>query len=907
MDYPCESVSLVKQSRMSQEIDLTARCIMAPAQSSFFSFASEWLQEMSSPLSWHEWTIYVPYARCIPWLQTALRQLNAHETLPHITALAIPHPVSFEHRLGWMLTFLTPVVSHLPLEHRLNLAQEALSVWEQSIFFETPWAYLSHVEETRLTQHHSIAVDLLKHVAFDWPLFLQGQTDAYKNHSFIPKHNAERPSVLMGSHGSLPTTRHLMRTLLQSPQGWVIFPHTPPFGEEAHHPHHPLYAFVQTLAFLNVRYLDIVQQKSETHRSDSALLPQEAFLRAYVPSASVTALTHAISITVCATPMEEARHVADTAMRYVKEGISVLCVSPDPVLAHSIVQRLRHANVSVLEHEALSLMHTSRAQALCLMWRCLQQGWPFFPTLDLLKHSVWRYPWLTTWVCYLEDTYFRGQTSPSHMQYWLERHGQHTKYPNIAQRIVFILKTRLAPLENLIRRKVSYPLLDWIQIVVQCAEDLWGEQMWEDTQGSLLKQTLTALSHASPAYGAVEAEAFYDVWCYILQHQNDSKHTDPEAKVYLCGPREARLFVAEFPVCMLTSLYEGGWPRTPSTNPLIPASLQESLNFPPLQWQIGLSARDFFFCLGAKHVLGTRLANQGPRRISRFLLRLHRITPHHVQETVLCATPNVYKVEQPCVQCVSLNFETLSVSDLVLLHSNPYAFYLKRVLTLKPLEALGFSRKNFGIECHRVLELWARRCPAHVNHTLEYLETQIKLLVEEIIFVSCANGVMRDQIWRCFQGFLVHESKLRAVYFRSMTEHNMRHTVRTREGDLTITTKIDRLDDLGSQYRIIDYKTGAIPKKITEDERSMQLWWMAWIVKHQASLNRKASDITVQFMQLSMNQGFQWIEADLIPHLDALIQTQLDQLSSYLSGQQPYLALEAPNFTDPISRRQEWR
>jgi inactivated superfamily I helicase len=340
---------------MSQKMNLAARCIMAPAEGSFFSFTAEWLQNISSPLSWHEWTIYVPYARCIPWLQRAFFHLNAQETLPHITALSVPHPVSFEYRLGWMLSFLTPVVPHLPLEHRLNLAQEALSVWEQSIFFETPWAYLSHVEETRLTQHHSIAVALLKHIAFDWPVFLQEKTDAYVKHSFIPQHNTKRPSVLVGSHGSLPTTRHLMRALLQSPQGWVIFPPTPAFGEEAHHPHHPLYAFVQTLTFLKIQYHDIVQWESKKNGPDSALLPQEAFLRGYVPSASLTTLTHAISVTVCATPMEEARHVADTAMRYAKEGISVLCVSPDPVLAHSIVQRLHHANVSVLEHEALSL------------------------------------------------------------------------------------------------------------------------------------------------------------------------------------------------------------------------------------------------------------------------------------------------------------------------------------------------------------------------------------------------------------------------------------------------------------------------------------------------------------------------------------------------------------------------
>ena len=890
-----------------QERDPTQRCIMAPAQGSIFSFTAQWLQAMSCALVWHEWTIYVPYARCIPVLQTALRQLNAQAPLPHITPLVIPHPVSFEHRLGWMLGFLTPLVPSLSLEQRLDLAQEALAVWEQSIFFETPWEYLSQVEETRLTQHHSIAVDLLKHLAFDWPVFLQEHTDAYTNHDFIPKHHDKRPSLLMGSHGSLPTTRHLMRSLLNSAQGWIIFSPTPDFGPEARHPHHPLYGFSQTLDFLNIRYHDIVQGQPHIQGSQSTLHPQEAFLRGYVPFASRVALTQEIAVTVCATPMEEARHVADTALRFVKEGLSVLCVSPDPILAHSVVQRLRHENIAVLQHEALGLMHTASAQALCLLWRCAQSGWPFFPTLDFLKHSVWRYSWVREWACYLEDTYFRGQHLPSHIQYWLERHAQHTKYPNIAQRVLGVLKTYIAPLEQMMRRKTPYPLQDWTTMFTACAEDLWGAHLWESEQGILLKQTFTALSQAAQTYGALEAEAFYHVWCHLLQQQKDSKHTDSEAKIYLCGPREARLFAAEFEVCIMTSLYEGGWPRTPSANALIPASLQESLHFPPLPWQIGLSARDFFFCLGAKHIVGTRLASQGPKRISRFLLRLQRIAQDHVKEKGFNAAPNVYTVAKPCVHYASPMFTSLSVSDLVLLQSNSYAFYLKRILNLRPLEPLGFSRKNFGIECHRVLEAWVRRCPPQLHQSAEYLKAQMTLLVEEIIFVSCSNSVMRAQIWRCFQAFLAQESKLRAVYFRSTPEHQLRISVPMGEGSVTITTKIDRLDDLGSTYRIIDYKTGSIPKKITEDERSMQLWWMAWIVKHHPSTHRQHGDITVQFMHLSMNQGFQCVVADMIPDLDTLIQTQLDQVSRYVSGQEPYLALESPNFTDPISRRHEWK
>ena len=891
---------------MYHTMNSSTRCIMAPEQESIFAFTAQLIDTMCPASRWCDWTIYVPYARCISWLKDAFHQRDKNAALPYITPLVVPHPVSFQVRLGWMLDFLTPLVPHATLEHRLNLAQEALSVWEESIFFDTSWEHLSYVQEERLTQHHSIAVELLHQIAFDWPIFLQTKTDAYTTHTFIPHHHPEKPSLLMGSHGSLPTTRRLMRALLHSPQGWIIFPATPAFGKEAQHPHHPLYAFAQTLAFLNLDYDQIAQHGTHPAQQTESVSSQEAFLQSYSIAERHATLPQPISVIVCNTPMEEAACVADAIQRYTQEGLSVLCVSPDPILAHSIVHRLRHANIDIHADNALSLMHSTFAQALCVLWRCMRSRWPCVLTIDLLKHEVWRVSWLNVWACYLEDTYFRGKPLPKQMRSWIQRHGQHTQYPNIAQLIDTIAKEHISPLEFMVQGEKAYPVLDWIQALIQCAEGLWGEKLWEHGQGNTLKETLSAFSQASHAYGALCPDAFYTLLCYTLRKQNDTHAADTKAKIFLCGPREARLFVPEFSVCVMTSLHEGGWPRKVRTNPLIPASLQEPLNFPTLQWQIGLSARDFFFCLGAQHIVGTRLISQGLRSTSRFLLRFGRTAPHDLKASYRSSTLSTYTSAKPNVYCIASPFASLSVSDFVLLCNNPYAFYLKRILNLRPLDPLGADRKHVGIECHRVLELWARRCPAHMPHSTAYMETQMKLLLEEIIFPLWTNRVLRHQIWTCFQAFLAHEVKLRKTPFRSLLEYTIRHAVPSSEGSLMITTKIDRLDDLGDTYRIIDYKTGAIPKKITENEDSIQLWWMAWLVKHHAHLRKEQANITVQFMQLSAHQGFNYVERTTSPHLDTLIQKQIDTLFQYTSGQRPYEALETPNFTDGISRRQEW-
>lgn len=106
---------------------------------------------------------------------------------------------------------------------------------------------------------------------------------------------------------------------------------------------------------------------------------------------------------------------------------------------------------------------------------------------------------------------------------------------------------------------------------------------------------------------------------------------------------------------------------------------------------------------------------------------------------------------------------------------------------------------------------------------------------------------------------------------------------------------------------LIDYKTGSIPKRITEDGPSLQLWWMAWLMQNNAFPDMQHVPLKkVQWIHLSINQGFQCIESPVISDLQRLIQEHINVLEQYILGDIPYTPLDLANFTDGISRRATW-
>lgn len=153
-----------------------------------------------------------------------------------------------------------------------------------------------------------------------------------------------------------------------------------------------------------------------------------------------------------------------------------------------------------------------------------------------------------------------------------------------------------------------------------------------------------------------------------------------------------------------------------------------------------------------------------------------------------------------------------TITDVELLQRDPYAFYAKRILKLKPLEPLDavFDAASFGDLVHDMLNVWqSSPSPNHVD---------AMALVEETLDKARLSHAERYLL----------QPKLLTILEVVMAEHGQRSTVIqniSSEKELSCTLKwasdvyqvIGRADRIeyhqDGKVVVVDFKTGVVPKK----------------------------------------------------------------------------------------------
>ncbi|ETZ06763.1 hypothetical protein P618_201054 [Holospora obtusa F1] len=886
-------------------------CMMAKKGEEFFSLAAHWIKTHSLrfniPLS--EWKIYVPYKRCIPFLGRFF--FSQEKGMPNMLSVTQIDPIPFEKRLGWMLSFLTPVLSNISLEHRLTIAKDALSLWEQSLLYETSWHKLCDVQEELFSQYKCSALHLLRYISESWPEFLKKQVSFYK---CSDEYDCllSQPTILIGCHGTLPFTQNLMKRLKKSTQGWILFPYVPkPVGTLSST--HPFYGFQKTLSILEVSYesIAIISSLTVCKEQKNECDAQDAFLASYHGHCLSSPIKNNLEYYTVTTPLEEVHQVAQCLITYHKLGKSVLCVTPDPVLAEGVSIMLKNEKIPLYWKRTLTIIHNTGAHFILILWNCIHKKWSFFSSADFIKHNVLTtsYPVLFRWMNFLEDTYFRGNALPENFLEWLKRHGQHTRYPRIAERVNEIFYSHLHLISSMINSFELYPLTQWLHTLNDVLHGLLKDMFWKSCSGNEIKKALDTLKNNACAYAEMSGEDvgillkhFFQNYCFFSQEEKD----EIVPTLYICSPKEARLLVQHYDVCIMTSLYEGGWPRALTANSLLPVSLHEFLNFPPVTWQIGMSARNFYACLSAPKLILIRSKDRGDP--SRFLLRLKGTLPFFLVEDFKYFSYYPCSFKKPSVVCSEIKPKSLSVNDMALLHSNPYGFYLKRILGIAPLPALQKnSGVSLGIAFHQLLAQWMRRCPSQGSLSEHTLRCHLMQLIEENLFSLYSNKIVRTQILRCCEEFLACELQKRKNFFTSFVKVKGCTEIMTAFGSVNFFGQADRIDCTSEKVVIVDYKTGALPKSIQTNELEHHVWWLSWMLKHNGFKGvPNSSCIHVQWLQLSLAHGLKCIESNVEQNLENDIQHRWNVLEDYILGKTPYVPLEVKNFTDGISRRLEW-
>jgi ATP-dependent helicase/nuclease subunit B len=359
-----------------------------------------------------------------------------------------------------------------------------------------------------------------------------------------------------------------------------------------------------------------------------------------------------------------------------------------------------------------------------------------------------------------------------------------------------------------------------------------------------------ALAASDPNHN-VSLENYRDIWLDLVGQAVVYPRATGHPRVAVLGVFEARLAHASHVI--LASFNEGDWPRDPGLDPWLSRAMRRNFGLPARERGTGRLAADLMQWVQAPHVLITRSRRtQGTiTPASRWLDRLDvvygahhggaffpRYTPARPAPPKPIITPNLGKRPGPCPP-VALRPFTYSASNIQDLMTNPYQFYARKILRLRPLDPFDqpFDARLMGTLIHSVLDTLIKH---GLDPTDPKWNTHATQILDQTLAQTLPNPAsrwsVRPRIKMALENFRVQD-----IQWRAQTGALPIATETTWEAPLTLATgqtitlqaRLDRLDAAATgEWMIIDYKTGANlpPKKDCRSGLAPQLPIQEWVV-----------------------------------------------------------------------------
>ena len=343
-------------------------------------------------------------------------------------------------------------------------------------------------------------------------------------------------------------------------------------------------------------------------------------------------------------------------------------------------------------------------------------------------------------------------------------------------------------------------------------------------------------------------------------------HGNPIQGLQVMGLLETRLL--DFEHLIIIGLNEGKLPNTNVLNSVIPMDLRYGLGLPSLREKQGLFAHHFYRllhkCKTFTATYTTAVEQISSNEASRYLLQLQLELANYTKKVelkkhfysvpfpelqVLPATI-VAKKEEIIIRLDTFFERSISASGLNKYITCPLDFYYRYIVEFGEEKAVeeDLESSTFGSLIHKTLELLfqplAQRdrngnpvSPAPKNLEIKDVEKMLmkykSILHQE--FLNYFNG--DEQLFLKGKNLLSYEMamkitentlKAEKIFLEKQTEHVFIEQV---EAEMTSSVEIelngekktinfkgyiDRIDRIGSKYRVIDYKSGKVTKKDVE-------------------------------------------------------------------------------------------
>jgi ATP-dependent helicase/nuclease subunit B len=600
----------------------------------------------------------------------------------------------------------------------------------------------------------------------------------------------QTPVIAAGITSTTPAIARLLKAVLALPHGEVILPGLDMAMSEAGqarweaivcaqgdgvreseaHPHHALKCLLGQLGWAReeVGLWPGVATSAKLARRDEEVMA--AFAPADSgegwaagppdPEAAREAFEN-VRVLEADTPAEEAQALA-LALREALEtpGRTAALVTPDRALARRVAAHCRRWGIMVDDSAGQPLARTPPGSLALAMVTALAEHFAPVALLALLKHPLvrrgeMRLDWLER-VRQL-DLALRGVRPAqgldgvgAHIDHWL---NEHPKQDRSLAAWWAEVEALLTPLE----RQAGETDLAALALALQTTlSALAGEAVWAGPEGRALAARLEALGLEGQVFGPFGSDEAPALLTALLADIAVRPAWGGHPRLSLLGPVEAQLMRAD--LMILAGLNEGVWPAPLSPDPWLAPAIRARLGLPGQARAIGTAAADFVRALGAPEVLLSRARRDAsaPMLPSRFLARLDAHVARFSGETGglgrearllryargLDARQAPLSAARPA-PCPppELRPRDVSVTEVDTLIADPFAFYAKRMLRLKPLDPLDADpdAADRGQLLHGVLEQWIK------GGTLD--PARLASLGEAMLLSACGGFPLLVALW----------------------------------------------------------------------------------------------------------------------------------------------------------------
>ncbi|WP_299212784.1 PD-(D/E)XK nuclease family protein [uncultured Aquimarina sp.] len=389
--------------------------------------------------------------------------------------------------------------------------------------------------------------------------------------------------------------------------------------------------------------------------------------------------------------------------------------------------------------------------------------------------------------------------------------------------------------------------------------------------------------------------SLYHLYKDIINSETLDFRGEPFSGLQLMGMLESRCL--DFETVIITSVNEGVLPAGKSMNSFIPYDLKRAYNLPTYKEKDAIYTYHFYRLIQrAKNVYliyNTEDEGVGGGEKSRFLhqLEIDKIPAHQLSKYIASSEvpklkndPLVVEKNDVIIEKIKeLALNGLSPSALTSYIRNPIDFYYKYVLGITESDQVEetIAANTLGTVIHNTLENLYKPLEDKfvsiddIAKMIVQINTEIKYHFRKeyskLDITQGKNLLIFEVAKRYIYNFLKAEEKMLKSGSQLKIiaiESNLKTELRIPELDFPvfIKGKVDRIDELDGQLRIIDYKTGKVAKSdvvlmdwnvITEDykySKAIQVLAYAYMQYNQQSLSEPFQAGIISFKNLK--EGF---------------------------------------------------